>query len=116
MSLMCGVKFFLWKRLLGSLPLAILLFIAAGYLACGTGLSDGSSRWDFRECLGAILLPAAFIPDRFEQTRGGFFVIDELLVVFPLQLLYSYALLTFNAIAIGSGMADKIRQIFGAKG
>lgn len=101
MGSMSGIKVFSWKRLAGSVPLAALLFIAAEYFACGTGLSDGSSRWDFRECLGAILFPAAFLPDCYEQTRGGFFIIEELRVVLPLQLLYSYALLTAGAFAAG---------------
>lgn len=98
MSLMSGVKIFSWKRLGGSVPLAALLLLAAGYFACGTGLSDASTRWDLREYLGSALLPAAFIFDRFEQTRGGFFILEEIRIVLPLQLLYAYALLTLGAI------------------
>lgn len=105
MGLMSGLKVFSWKRLAASVPVAVLLFIAAEYFACGTGLSDGSSRWDLREYLGAVLLPAAFLPERFEQTRGGSFIIEELRIILPVQLLYSYVLLTFGAIA-----ADKTRR------
>lgn len=105
MGLMNGIKLFSWKRLAASVPVAALLFIAAESFACGTGLSDGSSRWDLGEFLGAILLPAAFLPDRFAQTRGGFFIIEELRIILPVQLAYSYALLSLGALA-----ANKVRR------
>lgn len=98
--LLSGVKLFSWKRLAASVPVALLLFIAAEYIAGGTGLYDGSSRWDLRECLGAILLPAAFIPDRFTQIRSGFLVIEELQIVLPAQLAYAYFLLSLGALAL----------------
>lgn len=95
---MSGVKLFSWKRLAGSVLLAVLLFLAAEYFACGTGLSDGTTRWNLREFLGAALFPGAFVFDRFEQIRAGFFIIEELRIVLPLQLLYAYALLTAGSI------------------
>jgi len=112
MSLLSDVKIFSWKRVLGSVPLAGLLFIVACYFTIGTGLVDAhTSRWNLRELEGALLFPAAFIPDRFESIRSGWFVPDELRIVLPLQILYAYALLTFVAIGQGPSVSDKIKRI-----
>lgn len=100
---MRGIKILSLKRLLWGIPFSVLLYILAGEVAFSSDFSYGPSRWTFRECLGVLFMPAAFIPDRFSQTRAGYIIIDELKVILPLHLLYSYVLLTIGAIVVSKG-------------